>query len=238
LDTDTYDKRSLEDRLDVSRSTVDRVLRELETEELVQRTDGDYRTTLYGSIVVATYDAFIGRLTHINRAKPLLAKLPPNIEFNAGLVTDAEICVAAEPALHAPSARVGNLLQATTDLQSLAYAHTSPQAIEVLEQQVLDAGIPTELVFRHETYENFKATHPAVLESLVTADNCATYVAPDIPFGLFLLTINGTAHVCLLVYDADNFLTGIIVNDTDEAVGWGTHLFERYRERAIPLPIE
>jgi predicted transcriptional regulator len=130
------------------------------------------------------------------------------------------------------------LVEAATDLQGLAYAHTSPEAIDVFKEQVLDVGIPVEIVFRYRMYENFKATYPEVVDNLITAGNYTAYVAREIPFGLFLLTIDGTDHVCLIVYDADQTLKGTIVNDTAEAVAWGTHLFNRYRNRATPVPQE
>lgn len=235
LENDTYDKRTLEEKLDVSRSTVDRALRELETAALVRRTTGGYDTTLYGRTVVAIYDLLLDYVDYVQRAKSLLAALPSEIEFSVGLVIDAEIIVAEEPALHAPSTRIAELVKRASEIRGLAYAHTSPEAMELFQQQVVEEGTPTEIVFREAMYNNFKITSPGIVESLISSKHYEPYVAPDVPFGLFLLNIDGSDRVCLVVYDDEQNLKGIIVNDTDEAVAWGTRLFERYRADAEPV---
>lgn len=235
LNTETYGKRSLEERLDVSRSTIDRALRELETASLVRRTSNGYRTTLYGCTLVAIYASMLDYVNQAQRAKSLLAKLSPEIEFSIGLVIDAEIVLAEEPAFHAPTTRTVELVEAASEIRGLAYAYTSPEAMELLQQQILDAGTAVEIVFRRRMYRNFEAADPKVVESLAAADNYTAYVTSGIPFGLFLLTIDGTERVCLIVYDDERNLEGIIVNDTAEAAAWGNRLFERYRGRAEPV---
>lgn len=237
LDTSPYDKRSLEEKLDVSRSTVDRGLRELETAALVQRTKNGYRTTLYGCTLVAIYDSLLDYVDHVQRAESLLAELPPETEFDFGLVIDAEIIVAEEPALHAPAVRIADLVEAASEIRGLAYAHTSPEAMELFQQQV-DKGMTTEMVFRREMYRNFETTAPEIVESLTSAENYSAYIASDVPFGLFVLTIDGREHVCLIVYDDQPNLKGIIVNDTAKAVDWGNRVFEHYRNQADSAIIE
>jgi len=235
LDNNTYDKRTLEEKLDVSRSTVDRALRELETAALVQRVSEGYSTTLYGRMLVAIYDLLLDYVECIKRAKSLLTQLPREIEFSIGLVIDAEIVLAEEPALHAPSARIAELVKSATEIRGLAYAHTSPEAIELFERQVVEEGASTEIVFREGMYQNFEATAPEVVKSLTAASHYTAYVTPDVPFGLFPLTIDGRELVCLIVYDDEQNLEGIIVNNTAEAVEWGTHIFELFRNNAAPV---
>ncbi|WP_137285786.1 helix-turn-helix transcriptional regulator [Halorussus salinisoli] len=232
LDTDTYDKRSLEEKLDVSRSTVDRALRDLESAALAHRTPDGYRTTLYGGTLLAIYNLVLDYVGQVQRAEVLLPELPRDIDFSVSLLIDAEILVAEEPALHAPTSRIADLIDAASEVRGLAYAHTSPDALELFQQQIVSEGMPTEIVFRERMYQNFRATAPDILESLMDADCYTAYVTPDVPFGLFLPTIDGSEHVCLVVYDNNKNVRGIIVNDTAEAVAWGTRLFERYRTQA------
>lgn len=234
LNVEPYTKQGIEDMLNVSRSTVDRAIRELETVGLVRRTERGYRTTLYGSTLTAIYDSFLDHFGYVSHAKPLLGELPPDVDFNLDLVIDAEIVVAEEPAIHAPAARIADLLKPATEFRGLAYAHTSPEASELFEQRVLDVGIPADVVFREQMYENLEATHPNVVDELVDADNCTVRVASGIPFGLFLLTVDGTEHVCLVVYDAEQTLKGVLINDTAKAITWAERLFRQYRARATP----
>lgn len=235
LDVDGLDKRSLQEKFDVSRSTIDRALRELEAVALVERTSEGYRTTLYGCTLVAIFDMMVDYVDQVQRASTLLAELPGEIEFSLSVVIDATIVVAEEPALHAPASRIADLVEAASEMRGLAYAHTSSEALELFQRQVIEEGMDLEIVFRREMYRNFTATAPEIVDSLATAENYTAYVAPDVPFGLFLLSIDGSERVCLAVYDDDRNLKGILVNDTAEAAAWADGLIERYRARSEPV---
>lgn len=236
LNTEPHTKSGIEDALDISRSTVDRAIRELETGDLVRRTDDGYRTTLYGSTLTAIYDSFLDHLDHVSRAKALLGELPPDVDFNLGVVIDAEIVLAEEPTIYAPAARIAELVEAATELRGLVYADTASEVGGLFSERLVDAETRAEVVFRQRLYEGLETTHSEVIEKLADADNCTAYVASGIPFGLLLLTVDGTEYVCLVVYDANQTLKGIVVNDTPEAIAWADRLFERYRGRAVPLP--
>lgn len=235
LDTGAYEKRELVDQLSISRSTIDRALRDLETAALVQRTNGRYRTTFYGRAVQAVYESFLESLEQVLRAKALLALLPPDIEFDFTLLWDAEICIAEQPALHAPATRLRRLIEEATGFKALAYAHTSSEAQDVIRAQVLHNETTAEVVFRRQMYRYLAETYPEFMESLRESEQFTGLVADGIPFGLFLIKVQRTQYACLVVYGPEQNLKGVLVNDDPAAVEWAQEVYDQYRTNATPL---
>lgn len=238
LDSDAYEKRELVEILDLSRSTIDRALRDLETAALVQQTNGRYRTTFYGRALQAVYDSFLESLEQVLRAKSLLELLPPNIAFDFALLWDAELCIAEEPALHVPATRLRALLEEATHFKGLAYAHTSSTAQDVIREQIIRGETTAEIVFRREMYQYLANTYPEFMQSLVSTEQFTGFQTDGIPFGLFLFEIQDSKHVCLVVYRADQTLKGILVNDDPAAVRWGEEVYEQYQANATRIDAE
>lgn len=235
LDTSAHEKRELVEQLSISRSTVDRALRDLEAAALVQQTNGRYRTTFYGRASQAVYESFLESLEQVLRAKPLLAVLPPDIELDFTLLWNAEIRIAEEPALHAPATYLQLLLEEATQFKALSYAHTSSAAQDVIRSQVLHNGTTAEVVFRRKMYRYLVETYPEFMQSLQESGQFTGFLADGIPFGLFLIEIQDTVHACLVVYGPEQTLKGVLVNDDPAAVEWAEQVYDQYRANATPL---
>ncbi|WP_135855103.1 helix-turn-helix transcriptional regulator [Halorussus salinus] len=235
LDTEACEKRELVDDLSVSRSTVDRVLRELITAGLVQQSNGQYQLTFYGRTALAVYNSVLAMLEDVQRAQPLLVHLPPDISFDVGLLLNGEVLVAEEPALHLPAARVRELVQQATEIKALAYAHTSPEAARVFLKQIRADNLKGEIVFRKPMYTHLRDSHPQLHTLLSESPSFAVSVIEELPFGLFLLRTPDEWQVCLLVYGPEQNLRGLIVNDEPRAVAWARQLFDQYQTDATPL---
>ncbi|MFC4549719.1 MULTISPECIES: helix-turn-helix transcriptional regulator [Halorussus] len=235
LDEAVYAKRDLVDELDVSRSTVDRALRELETAQLVTTQAGRYEITLYGRTLLACFESVIDTTEHVQRAKPLLALLPPDVDFEFSLLLDAEVQVVAEPGLHTPATRIAELVEGASRIRGLAYAHTSLVGIDLFEKKILVEGTETEFVLHERVYESLVERRPDLVADATACDCFSGYVVPDLPYGLLLLSTGGRDTLCLVVYGPNRQLKGAIINDAPRAVAWGRNVFERYRAEGIPL---
>lgn len=234
LDDDAYEKRMLVDELDVSRSTVDRALRELESGQLVTEDASQYRTTFYGHLLLAIYRAFLDTLEHVQQAQPLLPLLPADAEIDITVFIDADIYLAEEPALHVPATHVAELVAAATEVKALAYANTASEASKVIQQEIRD-GMTMETVFRHEMFTTVKQTDGEQITDLLQCDQYSAYVTDDLPFGLFLCQIDEEWQLCLLVYGPNQNLNGVIINDNPDAVAWAFDVYTRYRDTATPI---
>lgn len=234
LDTEAYEKRALVDELSVSRSTVDRTLRELDTAQLVEEQSGQYRTTFYGHLLLAVYHALLDTLDHVQQAQPLLALLPVDAEIDFSLFVDAEVHVAEDPALHVPATRVAELVDAATEIKALAYANTSSEASDLLRRKIQD-GMAMEVVLRQDMFTALKEADTEVVTELLASESYTAYVTEDLPYGLFLFQIDGEWQLCLLIYGPNQNLQGVIVNDDSEALAWAYATFKQYRSDATPV---
>ncbi|WP_266082183.1 helix-turn-helix transcriptional regulator [Haladaptatus caseinilyticus] len=234
LDSMVCEKRDLMAELDISRSTIDRALHELETEQLVTRKNPKYRITLYGRTLLACYESILTTSTYAQRAKPLLVLLPPDINFEFSLLIDAEIHLTAASVPDTPITRIVDLIEEANHLKGLVYAHTSPEAIEFFQNQILHDKISAELVFRDEIYTVLDDEYPEIVANINGRDNFTGYLVTELSYSLLLFSTERGTVVCLIVYDDNQQLRGIIVNDTERAVAWGEETYERYRRQAVP----
>lgn len=238
LETRAYEKRELVDELSVSRSTVDRGLRELEAAALVDEECGGYHLTLYGQTLLAVYDSMLTSIERTRRAKSLLAALPSDIDFEFGLLVDAEIHLADVPDVRAPTARLVELIEEASQMRALAYAYTSPEAVDLFHRRICEEGLNAELVFRKGMYRRLRDRHPEQTVAVASHKRCRAYTVEDPPFGVFVLDSDGTERACLVVYDRHRNLRGIVVNDSPEAVDWASRIVDRYRSRGTPVDLE
>lgn len=91
---DSQDKRTLVEEVDISRSTLDRALRELESVGVVAYTEGEYTVTPVGQRLVEDFFAFLERGELAIHFEPFLRWIPSD-EFEVDLrwLDDAELVV-------------------------------------------------------------------------------------------------------------------------------------------------
>lgn len=121
---ESREKRALVDHLDVSRLTVDRATRELETLGLIEYASANLRPTEIGRDVARKYKAFETRLDGLVAASDLLTALNPNVDLKTGLLTDAEVVPAEPVAPHVPGTRLTELLQGVDRITCLVRANS------------------------------------------------------------------------------------------------------------------
>ena len=238
LDASPAEKRRLVEDIGVSRSTVDRAVRELDTADLVVHTGSRYRLTLYGRTLLTIYDSLLDTIEETLRARSLLVSLPPDVEFDFSLLFDAEVHLAATPAIRPPDTPLAELVERASGLRGLAYGRTSAQLLERFRRRVCGDGMAAELVFREATIASLLESTPTALRDIASTDGASVYSVGDVPFGLFVLDGRGPTRVCIVVYGSEQTLEGLIVNDSPEAVAWARAVFEYYRARADPVTFD
>lgn len=223
----TFDKRDLEAELGVSRSTVNRGLRELEERALIRTHPGRYEVTPLCEFAYQTYQQLMQTYEKITDAEPLLPDLPADVPLE--LVEDADVSVAERPAPNQPADRLERLVSSADRIEGLAVV-VYPEYVEVLSAFVLDEAVAVDIVVDVETLEHLWAEYPDELRAALDAENTTIQQREmDLPYGL--LVVDG-AIACLCVYDERGYLVGTLTNDTDAAVAWALEVFRRYRESA------
>lgn len=227
-------KRDLMEELDVSRSTLDRAVRELETLGLVAR-DGEYYLTPTGQLVLDLFREFRADLEDVGAAEELLRPLPPDAPMSPALIRGATVEVAEPPTPTRALEPFHGLIEDCDRVRGLSVAVTRPNELLAQFQDRLEDGATFEWVFTPEMSTYLREYHPEEIADLHATGQFDLYVAEGIPYGLGLVTIGDARHTYLTLYDEDNTIKGTIVNDGPAAYDWGERVYRSYRENAHPF---
>jgi predicted transcriptional regulator len=225
-------KRDLVSAVDASRSTVDRAVRELEALGAVE-TAGDCSITTSGRLLLDAYERFSRVSDAVLDWRPLLDHLPRDAPLDPVVLDGAEVIVADAEARYRPGRRMAELLAGAERTTGLAKAYTQPDAADIYHRKVLEEGMELELVFARDMYETLTTSEE--LSEIFESELVTAHTLEDVPYGLFLVEQSDRRLVCLLVYDAENVLRGLVVADDADALRWAEDVFERFRERAEPV---
>lgn len=225
------DKRDLVDELGRSRSTIDRTMRELELLGVVEYVSAGFVPTEIGYTLRREYESFVDRLDGVLAAADLLSVLDPDVELDAVLLAGAEIVTQKSVAPHVPGTQLAELIREADRLTCVAHAHSHPQAMETVYSLATD-GVEMTFVFPEPLLEHVRSLHPDRFQRMFGLPNYETHVVDETPYGLFVVETPNETRACLLVYNEDNEMKGMISNSSSEAVEWGQRLYRTYEDRA------
>jgi len=228
-------KAELTAESDVSRSTVDRGIRDLAEEGLVCRDDGRYRRTLAGDLALATYDDLLETFDALVRAGPALSELPPNTPFDPALLTGADVVVATQADPARPGRAQRRHVERATHQRALA--STAPSSrVDVYHDAVVEDGLTGEFLVSRRVLDLLVEDHAAALEGALSTGRVSLRVADSLPpYGLSISETPEGPIVGLIVHNrsgADAFLS----TTAEAAVAWAERTFERRWEAAEPIP--
>lgn len=229
-------KPALRSELNVSRSTIDRAVRELECAGLLTRGDDGYTVTLYGELLAERYETFVRDAAELANGRALLAALPREVSVHPDFLSGADVTQAGPPAGHHPITCFEKHLETAGRIRGLLHTISQASTPGLLVDRCED-GLVGEFVLGAGLTSH--AT-PDVRERTKTL--CATgidfYELEAVPYGLVILDefeTDDDPSVSLFVYDESNELLGTIVNDTPDAVVWAEARYREHRQRATAI---
>lgn len=99
-----------------------------------------------------------------------------------------------------------------------------PHYVDAFHSLVVDAGIPTTLVFTEDVVETGNENYAEKFGEIVSADNSTIYATSQVyTYG----TVIGDGTVAVPVGNERDRLHAVIVNDTDSAVEWANDFLEQ-----------
>ncbi len=228
------EKPGLVDALNVSRSTVDRGLRELMTHGFVERVDDGFTATLAGRLAIDVYAEFIDDSATINEVKRLLAHLPADVPITTDLLSSCTVYEATPPAAHKPI----NYLEA-----QLREANTHRGVTHTVSQsstlnwflECIENGLDAEKIHRAELLDYFYNDNRKHMEQMVATGNFRVLQVETVPFGLAITTHDDGTQVSVVIYNESGSMEGVIANDTREAYEWAMRYYESLRDEAIDI---
>lgn len=211
-------KRDLEDALSISRSTVDRAVRRLETVGLVSRSEGVVQLTLAGRMVVAEYEACREGLAGLGEAWSFIDPVPPDAGLSLDLFRRGTVVPSDRHAPHQPVQVLKSILGGADRIRGVATA-VLPDYVDLYHRLIVEQGTEVELVVStpvlSELVENFRSPFEA---SLRTGRLQIREVSESPPVST-ILAHDEDPEVAVVVY-GDGGTSGLVRNDTDAAVEW------------------
>jgi len=227
-------KPELAAALSVSRSTVDRAVRELETSGLVERAGG-VALTLKGRLALESYEAFVAHLQDLNAAETALETLPDDARVDRVVFRDATVVEATPVAPQRATEAYRSLVADATRVEGYASALLDGN-VQTFRDRIVEDGLEADLVLDPDVLDALVGTHGSAVDDALGTGRLTLLEASDrLAYSLMLVETPATTHACALFYD-DAGHTGLVRNDAPEAVEWAEGVYADLRAAADPLP--
>lgn len=186
LDDGPLQPAELVDRLSLSRSAIQRNLRELTDRGWARRVDGGYTCTVGGRLVLAAYNELTATVALVEEyggsLEPLAAA---GMELSPAVLEAATVITATGNDPHAP---LRYYTERVRELDPASFRGIVPVVSPLFNeahQSVLDDGTDGELVLDSAAFSASKDDYGADFDAALAADGLALYVHPDpLTFGL------------------------------------------------------
>lgn len=236
LDGATLSKPDLEERLHISRSTIDRAIRELETAGLVERAEGSFTATTTGRLAIREYESLASHLDSVELATRLLDHVPFGDAPTPAALEGAEYHWPEPPEPGRVLDPIVDILERSESFRAFSRAVSDPELLGDIQREVVEGGLDVEFVYSESMIEHLRSSYVDQLSAVRAQENFRMFVTESLPFGL------GVAHgrelgpqLVLIAYGQDGKLRGVLYNDTPAAIAWGEDVFRRYRREATEL---
>jgi predicted transcriptional regulator len=233
LQAEPKDKRALVDELELSRSTIDRSIRELEMQGLVEYGDGALIVTPVGQLAIDGLSELTDTIEIGQRLEEFLEWMPMD-EFGVDirLLADADIVV-AEPG--DPWSMINQHIQLlkTMDEGRFLLPITGMHAAETAHERVVENEAGFELVVEPSVAETHQAdpNYAPIMEEIVATGRVDVYqYERELPYGLAL--VGGTVQVITAEGDEPRAL---LETENDEVRDWAEGKYEEYRQQSQKL---
>ncbi|MFB6308418.1 MAG: helix-turn-helix transcriptional regulator, partial [Haloarculaceae archaeon] len=180
-------KPALVDRLDVSRSTVDRAITELEELGLVSQTDSEYRATQPGKCVYRAYRDYLDQIRDVSRAEDVLDDLPPEADVDPRVLAGAEILRSGP---FAPGEPVEDIVERVTSARRLRGAGpvVLPGYVDAVRDAVREDGLAVDLVITPWAGDAFDGDYSRDYGTLTATDGVHLHESNrSVPYGLWIV---------------------------------------------------
>lgn len=227
----TGDKRELVEQLDIPRSTLDDVVRELSDAGLVSYVDGEWEPTTVGRCAAEIHEAYAERIAGLADAAAVL-EASPGADIGAPMLDGCTVLDADGALLDRTVTAFVDRVRAATGLRGLVPQALAGPVPSIHEAVVGEPRMTTELVFHPTVYEELTELYPDQIGEALTNDRVRFYQASmAIDYGLW---IADDEHAGVVVY-GNGGVAGILINDTAAALDWAAETYERVRDRAEPI---
>ena len=234
-DEGAADRRELEQRLDVSRSTVHRFTRSLRNNGLIERTGNEFVLTPLGEVTAEKTAEFQSTIKTAREFAPILqATATQDVDIDIETFIGATVTTAAPGNPYRAVNRFMSLVEATDTLRGLDPASINPLHVDELYDRI-NGGMETEAVYPSKVVKELLASNPKRAQTVLGSGNLTLWIHDHLPFGLTLCD----DRIGVGVYDDETGLLRTYVDtDSPTAREWAEDVYTKYRAEATLLSEE
>lgn len=228
-------KPELVDELSISRSTVDRAIRDLIEVGCVTEAEGRYTATKTGRLALTEYEDYVSTTGAIQQSAQLLNHLSESANVEPLLLEEASVTL-AKP--HAPDHALiptNQLVENATMMKGLApVVHRS--YLTTLSEQFERESFEAEIVAETDVISAMSEFSKTVVNLFGRHESLSLYRTEEkLPYALWLMETPTGTHAGITVYDSGG-VAGTIVSGSADAVAWARETYQGYREQAQRVP--
>ncbi|ELZ70531.1 transcriptional regulator [Haloferax sp. Atlit-10N] len=219
--------------LPVSRSTVDRGLRELERAGFVETSDRVHRPTLAGRMALDTYSNFVECLDDIDAAAAVLDSLDSDAPLAPVFLDGCEV-VATDDGLGPVLSKLTSFVEGSTSIRGLVRG-ALPSQVDAYHRAVVEDGTPVDLVATDDVVQRLVTAYRPQLAEAWSVSSFSLRSVESLPYSLVVSDLPD-GPVAFLVAYSERGLAGVVYNDSPAAVAWARERIEDCRADASSLP--
>lgn len=235
LASEPASKRTLEDRLSVSRSTVDRAIRDLQSNSLVAYEDRAYHLTAAGRYGLSAHETAADRLAALAEMSDDLTALSHGTPLEAAFLVDAEVI---RPSRRTPDAVVSRLLgsvRRADHVDGVAPVALMGHLTPFYAEATADGGTMRMLLEGDLFDELVTDDDEPLRRGIDDPDVSLERATVPFEFGLWIAERGDVDEEAGVVIYTETGVKAVVVNDDPTARSWAREQFERVAETALPF---
>lgn len=226
-------KRTLETTLPISRSTVDRAVRDLESVGLVTRKGGMVELTLPGRLILEQYEDLKKGIEGLTEASAVLEPVPPGTDLELAVFKGVEVVVSSRHAPQQPVEALKEFLADATRIRVVASA-VLPDYVDLYRRQIIEEGTTVDLVVAGEVLETLVTEYRDPLERALATGRLRLFESGERPPFSTIIAHHGAPELAIVVY-GEAGTAGFLRNDNAEALDWARGWVDGWIDRADPI---
>lgn len=225
-------KPKLVDTLDMPRSTLDDIVRELERADLVEYRDGDWHPTHSGRLACRAHRDYLDQLNSLGDVSAVLDSMDTDEEVSWAFIDGADTYEAHSSIQYAVMMTLLDFVEVATDVRVVTPNVVAGYADQFYESGISGRNAAFEMIIPPEVHAWFHSTHPSVATDVLN-DPDVDVLRASIPFS-YGLSIFDDERAGVTIF-TEKGIAGLLVNDTNNALAWAEEQYERVKQNADPI---